>query len=197
MTIHGAAIHGSVHVVDDDVDLALSVARLLARHGFSASAYHDARSFLAHAAIDGASCLVSDVMIGETNGLDLARQVRQSRPTMAVLFMTNWPRVTDAVEAIRDLDGIDYLEKPLDQDRLIGAVARGLAWSAARYAREQKLVSLSSRERQIFDLLVRGRTNKTVAAQLGLSIKTVEDHRAAIMRKTGALSLAQLIDLKT
>jgi FixJ family two-component response regulator len=196
MTTGKASLHpGQIYVVDDDADLAGSLARMLGRRGYPALAFSDADAFSAHSPVPGPACLLTDVLIGDTNGLDLARRLRPSRPSLAVLFMTTWPRVADAVEAIRDLGGVDYLEKPLDQDRLVMAVARGLEWSRARHERATRLAPLSQRETEIFGLLILGRTNKTIAAQLDLSIKTVEDHRAAVMRKTGSNSLAQLIDL--
>ncbi len=87
------------------------------------------------------------------------------------------------------------MEKPLDQDLLIAAVRRGLAWSGARHAAATRLAPLSPREREIFGLLVRAAPTRPSPQALKLSVKTIEDHRAAIMRKTDMNSLAQLIDL--
>lgn len=189
------AIGGQVYVVDDDRDLADSIARMLSRRGFTAVSFSDPRAFLHEMRSEEPACLVSDVMMGDLDGFELARQVRDRLPFAAIIFMTSWPRTRDAVAAIRDLGGLDYLEKPLDQNMLVDAVARGVSWSRERHEAGVRLATLSPRERQIFALLVKGRTNKTIAAELTLSIKTVEDHRAAIMRKTGLVTLAQLIDL--
>lgn len=184
---------GVVSIIDDDSDLGAALARMLRRQGYDATAFDDPRRFLAEATDDAPRCVVTDVMMGDLDGFALARQVRARLPTAAILFMTAWPQTRDAVEAVRDLGGLDYLEKPLDQDRMLDAVARGVRWSRRRHAAATRLTPLSMREREVFALLVLGRTNKLVAAQLGLSVKTVEDHRAAIMKKTGSFSLADLI----
>lgn len=186
---------GTVLVVDDDVDLAASLVRLLSRLGFSAQACGDPTALLSRPDLAAPCCILSDVMMGKLNGFDFARALRSALPEAAFIFMTAWPKTRDAVMAIRDLDGIDYLEKPLDQDVLSQAVQDGLAWSARRHALAQRLAPLSVRERQILFLLVRGYTNKAIALEFNLSVRTVEDHRAAIMRKTEANSLAQLIEL--
>jgi two-component system response regulator FixJ len=186
---------GIVSIIDDDSDLGAALARMLHRQGYDATAFDDPRRFLAEATGDTPRCVVTDVMMGDLDGFALARQVRERLPTAAILFMTAWPQTRDAVEAVRDLGGLDYLEKPLDQDRTLDAVARGLRWSRKRHAASARLSPLSAREREVFALLVRGRTNKLVAAQLDISVKTVEDHRAAIMKKTGSFSLADLIDI--
>jgi two-component system, LuxR family, response regulator FixJ len=192
-----SAAPGQIFVVDDDADLVASVARMLRRQGFDATASSDPAGLIASGRVASPCCVVSDVMMGPLDGFAFARALRMSVPDAAFIFMTAWPRTRDAVAAIRDLDGIDYLEKPIDQDLLTATVRRGLAWSQARHSAARRLAPLSPRERQIFGLLVRGRTNKAIATSLNLSVKTVEDHRAAIMRKTQANSLAQLIDLAT
>ena len=109
---------------------------------------------------------------------------RQLRPTTA-----------NAVDSVRRHGGIDYLEKPLDEARLLAAVGEGVDWSARKRQQLARTATLSPREREVFDLLVQGHSNKVIAAMLELSPKTVEDHRASIMSKTGANGLAQLIAL--
>lgn len=186
---------GAVYVVDDDSDLGASLTRMLRRHSFEATSFDDPRTFLTTVKSEEPCCLVTDVMMGDMDGFELTRQAREITPAIAIVFMTAWPKTGDAVEAIRDLSGLDYLEKPLDQERLVEAVARGMDWSRRRHGAEMRLFQLSSRERQIFDLLIKGWTNKVIAAQLSLSIKTVEDHRAAIMKKTQSFTLADLIEI--
>lgn len=182
-----------VSIIDDDRDLGESLARLLRRRGYEATAFDDPRRFLAEATDDAPRCVVTDVMMGDMDGFALAHRVRERLPTAALLFMTAWPQTRDAVAAVRDLGGLDYLEKPLDQDRMLEAIARGLGWSRKRHAASARLSALSAREREVFAVLVLGKTNKQVAARLGISVKTVEDHRAAIMKKTGSFTLADLI----
>ncbi|WP_298397790.1 response regulator [Sphingobium sp.] len=184
-----------VHVVDDDVDLGQSVARLLGRHGHATRAFSTPEAMLQAQPQQAAHCLVTDVMMGDTDGFSLAEQIRQRDPGVAIIFMTAWPTTANAVDAIRRYGGLDYLEKPLDEDRLIDAVAEGVAWSRRRRAALARIDALTPRERDVLDRLAQGMSNKMVAAELGLSPKTIEDHRAAIVAKTGASGSAGLIAL--
>ncbi|MBB4086218.1 response regulator transcription factor [Sphingomonas carotinifaciens] len=186
---------GTVYVVDDDRDLGASVARLLGRHGFDAEPFLDPALLLEVYPQAPAHCIVTDVMMGDLDGFGFADRVRAIDPCAAIIFMTAWPTTANAVDSVRRHGGLDYLEKPLDEARLLAAVAEGVAWSRGRREQHGRTMTLSPRERQVFDLLVQGHSNKAVAALLGLSPKTVEDHRAAVLAKTGANGLAQLIAL--
>lgn len=192
-----AVARAPVAVVDDDADLASAVARLLGRHGHSARPFSGAGALLA--ALDRAdacpACIVSDIQLGDGDGFALAKTVRARHPATALVFMTAWPTTSDAVDAVRHHGGLDYLEKPIDEARLLVAVAEGLGWAARERRRQAALAPLTRRERAVFDLLVRGHSNKDVADRLGISARTVEDHRAAIMAKTGAAGLAGLMAL--
>lgn len=184
-----------IYVVDDDRDLGGSVARLLTRHGFAAEPFIDPTPLLGAYTHAPAHCVVTDVMMGDLDGFGFADRLRAIDPAVAVVFMTAWPTTANAVDSVRRYGGLDYLEKPIDEDRLIAAVAEGVAWSRRRRAALARTASLTPRERQVFDLLIQGHPNKVVADRLGLSPKTVEDHRAAVLAKTGANGLAQLIAL--
>ncbi|MFV0624401.1 response regulator transcription factor [Sphingomonas sp. ac-8] len=186
---------GSVYVVDDDADLGTAVARLLARHGHAAESFLDPADLLDAYAQAPAHCIVTDVMMGDLDGFGFADRVRLIDPGVAIVFMTAWPTTASAVDSVRRHGGLDYLEKPIDEDRLLAAVAEGIAWSRQQRAIDARTAMLSPRERQVFDLLVQGHSNKAVAAILAVSPKTVEDHRAAIVAKTGTNGLAQLIAL--
>lgn len=184
-----------VYVVDDDRDLGASVARLLRRHGFGADPFLDPVPLLDIYATAPADCIVTDVMMGDLDGFAFADRVRALDPAAAIIFMTAWPTTANAVDSVRRYGGLDYLEKPIDEERLLAAVAEGVGWSRERRRRLARTASLTPRERQVFDLLVQGHSNKGIAAILGLSPKTVEDHRASVMGKTGVNGLAQLIAL--
>lgn len=183
-----------VYVVDDDADLGGALARLLRRQGHRAEAFSDP-TLLLGAYVEPAACILIDVMLGVLDGFDLARRLRAIDPAAGLVFMTAWPTTMDAVDSVRRFGGFDYLEKPIDEPRLLGAVAEAAAWSDRRRATLARTGALSPRERDVFDLLVQGLSNKMVAQELGLSPKTVEDHRAAVMAKTGAQGLADLIAL--
>lgn len=185
----------SVAVLDDDADLAATVARLLIRSGISAQAFIAPQDLLGALPTTAFGCVVSDIQMGEMDGFAFADALRAQAPEVALVFMTAWPTTTHAVDAVRRHGGLDYLEKPIDEGRLIAAVTEGLAWSAR--ARRIAAVSaiLTRREREVFDLLVRGYTNKEMAPVLGISERTVEDHRASIVGKTRTNGIAQLIAL--
>lgn len=184
-----------VYVVDDDCDLAASVARLLIRHGHAAEPFLDPGLLLPAYPHAPAHCIVTDVMMGDIDGFAFADRIRAIDPHVAIVFMTAWPTTSNAVDSVRRYGGLDYLEKPIEEERLLCAVTEGVAWSRYSRANAARIAALSARERQVFDLLVRGYSNKMIAAELALSPKTIEDHRSSIVAKTGANGLAQLIAL--
>lgn len=186
-----------VYVVDDDPDLGGAVARLLTRHGHAAEPFLDPNLLLEVYTSAPAHCIVTDVMMGDLDGFTFADRVRALDPAVALVFMTAWPTTANAVDSVRHYGGLDYLEKPLDETRLLTAVAEAVAWSTARRRIIQRTAMLTTREREVYEWLIRGYSNKEVAARLSLSPKTIEDHRAAIVAKTGANGLAQLIALHT
>ena len=185
----------TVYVLDDDADLGASVARLLGRQGHVARPFVAPRALLDGYAAAPAGCIISDVMMGDMDGFAFAEAVRAIDPDVALVFMTAWPTTANAVDSVRRYGGLDYLEKPIDEDRLLAAVAEGLAWSHRRRTVAQRTRTLTLRERQVFDMLVCGHSNKAIAGHLGLSIKTIENHRAAVVAKTGTNGLAQLMAL--
>jgi FixJ family two-component response regulator len=110
--------------------------------------------------------------------------------------MTAWPKTSAAVDAIRNFGGVDYLEKPVEEERLLEGIAEGVEWSERRSAARERLDSLTPREWDVFKLLTRGLSNKMIAATLDIKPKTVEDHRASIMSKTRSNSVAKLVELE-
>lgn len=186
-----------VYVVDDDPDLGASVARLLRRMGYSAEPFLNPRDVLASYEEGPAACVLTDVMMGDMDGFAFAEELRALDPNVAIIFMTAWPATSKAVDAIRVYGGIDYLEKPIDHDRLGAAIAEGVRWSAARRNGSERLARLTKREREVFELLVKGYSTKEIARELGLSPRTIEDHRAQISGKTKTSSLRELVALKT
>lgn len=186
-----------VYVVDDDPDLGASVARMLRRAGYRAEPFIDPQQLLSAYADAPAACIVTDIMMGELDGFAFADRLRQIDSAASIIFMTAWPTTANAVDSVRRYGGLDYLEKPLDDQRLLTAVAEGVEWSVRRRNQLQRTARLSPREREVFALVVRGLSTKAIAAELNLSPKTIEDHRAQIAAKTGATGLAQLIALAT
>jgi FixJ family two-component response regulator len=189
------SLRSLIYVVDDDRDLGASLARLLIRSGYAAEPFSDPAQLLAAYTAAPADCILTDIMMGDLDGFAFADRVRAIDPAISIVFMTAWPSARSAVDAVRRHGGLDYLEKPVDEERLLAAVGEGVAWSRRRRAQLDRTARLTPRERQVFALLVRGLSSKAIAAELGLSPKTIEDHRAQIAAKTGTSGLAQLIEL--
>ena len=189
-----------VHVIDDDAAARDSLAFLLSAANFSVRPHASAKAFLD--AIPGieAGCIITDVRMPEINGLDLLRRLKDRRIDWPVIVMTGQADVPVAVEAIR-LGAVDFIEKPYDAETLLNAVRFALGGSAndARDAQRsevgRKLAGLSPVEREVLDALVDGRHNDTIARELGLNARTVEIHRANVMSKMQATSLAHLVRL--
>lgn len=184
-----------VYIVDDDRDLGASLARLLNRSGYDAEPFVDPRQLLTAYPAAPADCILTDVMMGDLDGFGFADKVRDIDPATSIIFMTAWPTVSSAVDSIRRYGGVDYLEKPIDEPRLMAAIDEGVAWSRRRRGQLKRTARLTPRERDVFALLVRGLSSKAIASELNLSPKTVEDHRAQIAAKTATSGLAQLIEL--
>jgi FixJ family two-component response regulator len=184
-----------VYVVDDDPDFGGSVARMLRRSGYAAEPFLDPRQLLDAYGAAPPSCVVTDIMMGEIDGFAFADKLRGIDPAVAIVFMTAWPTTSNAVDSIRQYGGLDYLEKPIDEKRLLSAVSEGVAWSVRRRAQLARTARLTPREWDVFALVVKGLSTKAIAAELDLSPRTIDDHRTQISLKTGATNLAQLIAL--
>lgn len=184
-----------VYVVDDDQDLAASVARLLRRHELHAEPFGDAVALLAAYSAAPAACVLTDVMMEQLDGFEFSSRLRALDPGVAIIFMTAWPSTAHAVDSIRVHGGIDYLEKPIDEERVLASVREGLEWSRRSREFSARTATLTRRERDVLALLIRGYSTKAIANELNISARTVDDHRAQISSKTGANSLAKLIAL--
>lgn len=189
-----------VYVVDDDASVRHSLRFLLESAGLPTAVFQSADEFLA-AEEERYGCILTDVRMPGTSGLDLQERLRQLGDPTPVIVITGHGDVPIAVRAMK-AGALDFIEKPFNDESMLEKVRRGLELAAARRqntegARQtaQRLSTLSPRERQVFTLVVTGYANKQVAAELGIAEKTVEIHRANVMRKTGARSLAELVRL--
>jgi two-component system response regulator FixJ len=186
-----------VHVIDDDEAVRDSLVFLLSTVGLEARAYASAAAFLA--ADDAKGCVVTDVRMPHIDGLELAKRLKAKGVDLPVIVITGHGDVPLAVEAMKA--GVaDFIEKPFDDDIILGAIRRALAMSsqgdqrrAEQAASVQRLANLSPRERQVMEGLVAGKANKVIAYDLGISPRTVEIYRAHVMTKTGAASLSELV----
>jgi two-component system response regulator FixJ len=190
---------GMVHVIDDDEAMRESLSFLLKAAKISVSAYDSADAFLAQLKDIKGGCIVTDVRMPGMSGLDLLKRLRELNSPMPVIVITGHGDVPLAVEAMK-YGASDFLEKPFDDDTLLGAVRKALSETAAsqedhalRTAVTQRMASLSARERQVLDGLLAGHPNKTIAYDLGISPRTIEIYRANVMTKMEAASLSELV----
>jgi two-component system, LuxR family, response regulator FixJ len=194
-----------VFVIDDNDGFRNSTRWLLESHGFAVDAFANARHFLAYleawprAATP--ACILLDMRMPEMSGLEVQDALRRRGCTLPVVFVSGHGDVPLAVEAMRR-GAAHFLEKPFRDEVLVEALNDALNHGAPRVApgdsdadARDRLASLTSRERQVLDLAVEGRLNKTIADRLGISIKTVELHRSRVMMKMRAKSIAQLVQL--
>ena len=188
-----------VCVVEDDPVVRQSLVMLIGTLGIEVRGHGTGRAFLDDPAGREASCVVLDVRMPGLSGLEVQARMVEMGLTAPVIFITGHGDVPMAVEAMRG-GAVDFLQKPFDNQTLLErvrqAIARGRALrleAAQRGIAAARLATLSPREGEVLDLLVAGKMNKAVAAELGISAKTVEDHRASIMRKMQVRSVAELV----
>jgi FixJ family two-component response regulator len=191
----------TVYVVDDDPAMRSSLRWLIESVGLAVCTCASAREFLATYRDAGPGCLVLDVRMPGMSGLDLQTELSRQHIEIPILIITGYAEVPLAVRAMK-AGAFDFIEKPFsDQtllDRIRAAVALDEVTRRRRSAREQvraRMRLLTQRERDVLERVISGKSNKVIAAELNLSMKTVEVHRAHVMEKLQATSLADLIRL--
>lgn len=191
----------TVYVVDDDDGMRRALTLLLSTVGYNTHAYARPSEFLAKLKTDEPGCLVLDIRMPEMSGLELQRQLNRSGCMLPIIFITGHGDVPMAVQAMK-AGAFEFIQKPFrDQDLLdqINHALRHDAENRQNVARRadvlRRLETLTPRERQVMNLVVDGGANKVIAIDLGLSERTVEIHRAKVMEKMGARSVAHLVKL--
>lgn len=189
---------GEIIIVDDDPDVRATLSLLLRAASYPVCCFASGREFLA-ASQAGAGCLVADIRMPDMDGLQLQAQIARAGLVLPVIFITGHGDVALAVRAMK-AGAVDFLEKPFDGETLIASVEKALtmgqAWrdrDAETRAARSLMAALTARERDVLEHLVKGRPNKIVAFELGISPRTVEIHRARIMTKMKARSLSDLV----
>lgn len=186
-----------VFVVDDDPIVLKAVHRLLRSVGIDAETFSSPKAFLKQLPYDGPACLILDLRMPELSGLDVQEQLEAS--PMPIIFFSGTRNVHEAARAMRQ-GAADFLIKKLDDAALLDSVTRALEIAVEKYRRRRedaeqsgRLARLTRRERQVCDLVAQGRLNKQIAAELGMSEKTVKVHRAHLMGKLQIDSVAALV----
>jgi FixJ family two-component response regulator len=193
----------TVFIVDDDSDVRESLQELLDSVGLPSKSFGTAQEFLSNARgkndDDGPSCLILDVRLPGISGLDLQHELKKAKVSIPIIFLTAHADVAMSVKAMKS-GAVEFLTKPFRQQDLLDAVQRSL--SRDRIVREkrrdaaelqQRYNTLSVREREVMSLVVSGRLNKQIAAELDASEATVKMHRSQAMKKMQAKSLPELV----
>lgn len=191
------------HLVDDDEAIRDAVAWLLKSRGIPSTAYASAEEFLAAWSPNLAGCLILDMRMTGMTGLDLFELLQEKRSTLPVIFLTGHGDVPLAVITLKK-GAFDFFEKPLNDNELATRVAEAIVLDtrqreniASLDSVNQRLASLTSREKQIMELVLAGKLNKVIADELNISMRTVEVHRANLfdkMKVKTAVDLANLIN---
>ncbi len=191
----------TVFIVDDDPAFRKSLVWLMESVGVRAECYPSAREFLDFYDSSRPCCLVLDIRMPEMGGLDLLDEISARDIHMPVIVVTAYGDVPAAVRAMKN-GAVDFLEKPFSHEMLLSRIQQCLEEDQQRRRKqavsteiEQRLSLLTPRQRQVMDLIVAGKANKEIARRLGLSPKTVEYHRASLMKKLLVANLVELINV--
>jgi RNA polymerase sigma factor (sigma-70 family) len=189
----------TIFIVDDDPSVRQSTELLLKSVGFNVKTFVSAQDFLKANLQEGLGCLILDVRMPGMSGLDLQEKLVSSKTPLPVIFITGHGTVPMSVRAMK-AGAVDFLQKPFEEQDFLDAINRAITRQRERKSKkdeadelQQRLKALTAREYEVFSLLVIGMANKEIAYKLGTSERTVKAHRAQIMEKMNAGSLADLI----
>lgn len=191
-----------VRIVDDDVALTEGLAFLLESEGWTVQVYDSAQAFLTNDAPSVRGCLVLDVRMPGMTGLELQHVMNERGYNLPIIFLTGHGDIDMAVSTIKQ-GAVEFLQKTGDNARLVEAVSRAVARSMEGFAQldqdpfeaQKRWRELTEREAQLLTLIAKGQRNRDVAERLGLSVRTVEAHRASAFRKLGIKTVAELSSL--
>jgi RNA polymerase sigma factor (sigma-70 family) len=193
---------GVVHVVDDDASFRTAIERRLKKAGYEVATYPSAQHLLDRLPNEsGPVCILLDVRIPGLSGPELQNRLSELGSTLPIVFLTGYADVPTTVRAIK-AGADDFLTKPVTSDQLLRAIQRAMAHQEAARDTKSKLdivrahiTALTPREHEVFELVVRGKTNKEVAKALGATERTIKAHRHRVMEKMQVQSLAELVSL--
>jgi len=192
----------TVIVVEDEDSIRDAIQLLLETQGYAVHPFRSAEELLAVAGPLPRGCMLVDLRLPGMDGLALQQELKNREVRHPVIFMTGFANIATAVEAMRN-GAFDFIEKPVEGDVLIERVRQALAVEVGEHqahaTKEELLLRMgriSKRELQVFDRVVDGMTNKAIASDLSISERTVEVHRAQVMNKMGATTLAELIKMR-
>ncbi|RWP44859.1 MAG: response regulator transcription factor [Mesorhizobium sp.] len=190
-----------IHIIDDDRSFRTALGRLVETYGFGASCYESGEEFFVRLPQSETGCILLDLRMPGLSGPELQERLAQAVPLLPIVFLTGQATISASVQAMK-AGADDFLEKPVSSKILRAVIERALAQNERRsaghdqiQALQTKVFSLTPREIQVFDLVVRGRRNKQVAYDLNTSERTIKAHRHSIMEKLGVTSFAEMVSI--
>ena len=188
-----------VYIVDDDNGMRTSLAWLLESVGMRSQGFVSAADFLEAFDITIPACLVLDVRMPEASGFDVQAELNARGATLPIIFVSGHGDIPMSVRALQQ-GAIDFVEKPYNSQQMLERVQRALKLASQRHAKDkrqrelrERLDSLTAREKEVLRGLIEGKPSKVISAELSISVKTVDVHRASIKEKLGAVSIATLV----
>lgn len=189
----------TVFIVDDDAAVRDALGLLLSLHGYRTAFFADAAAFLRAWSSELRGCMLLDIRMPGTDGLTLQKMLREKGCRLPIVIITGHGDVDSAREAFRS-QAVDFLEKPLQEDQLVNAIEEAFSRQAntGQGSRAQddyirRYANLTPREREVMQLVVAGRHNREIAQDLGISVRTVEVHKARMMEKLHVTTIADLV----
>jgi RNA polymerase sigma factor (sigma-70 family) len=200
----GGSLPAIIHIVDDDASFRNAVSRMLRVAGYEVESYEDAQQLLDKLPDDSEpGCILLDLKIPKVSGVDLQDRLIGLGSTIPIIFLTGHGDIPASVQAIK-AGAEDFLTKPVLRTVLLEAIERSLARQRETHQRQNELKAIRSlfdkltpREREVFDLVVRGQMNKQIAHALGTTERTIKAHRHRVMEKIEVRSLAELVNVAT
>ena len=194
-----AAVVPAVYVVDDDDSIRTLWRWLMESNGLAVQTFATAAQFIDSYRRGDPGCLVLDLRLPGMSGLELQQYLNRNGVGIPIVFVTAHGDVPAAVAALKS-GAVDFIQKPFSYKEVLGVIRKALARDAEGHARRARSLEvsgryalLSEREREVMQWVADGKQNKVIAAELGISVKTVEFHRAHVMEKMGAASVAELV----
>lgn len=193
---------GTIHIVDDDASFRLALERRLKQAGYEVTTYLSAQQLLDRRPDESKpGCILLDVRIPGLSGPELQDRMAELGSTLPIIFLTGYADVPTTVKAIK-AGAHDFLTKPVASEQLLDSIEQAMAHHEIAQAARQRLNAfraqldtLTPREHQVFELVVQGKINKQIAAQLGATERTIKAHRHRVMEKMGVESLAELVSV--
>ncbi|MBR9727516.1 response regulator transcription factor [Shewanella intestini] len=186
-----------VYLVDDDAAIVDAISFLMQGFGYTLNCFQQGQLFLSTIDLTQPGCVILDARMPDLSGPEIHQRLNEANSPLSVIFLTGHGDVPMAVDAFKN-GAFDFFQKPVQGKALSASIDKGLRTSQKQYLKQQhidKIDTLSEREKQIFNLVIAGQTNKQMSQALFLSVRTIEVHRAKLMDKLDANNLAELIKL--